>query len=436
VRSTFQPQSAPQSAETRIRLDLHTFGFRPDLSRRSLESRILVSGEKEQHRSSAESVATDVASILKNLNGVYLGPMADYGTDSFDFFEIAYSASEPVAEYLLAGTSYIRNSKALISSTLKAIYLAPAGWGCTETINAAAMVLRVLASIPDDRQQERILLMMQNSEKPSPNVDHGVGLLQASRAFYGSRPTQHYATDIHFAYDRYVSILKELFSLKGILKWMYDNRSQWSWMERDLLDSHSAVSNHSQLRGNYSTNRDLENRNMPIENLHHSDSEMPGYNDSEEEDDDSHFEDDGPSQIYVQGAGHPAVNGLYTRDGRLQDACKYTMEGKYKSESVRFMLFQCNVSNNTKHWYISIVPRNGQPGTSTDIDFYSAPVTESCTNLPPLNVWTKSNEGKDPPPKLAYKDHGSGGEMTGRVEQIWSNSDVVDDGNHGGQTYL
>ena len=69
-----------------------------------------------------------------------------------------------------------------------------------------------------------------------------------------------------------------------------------------------------------------------------------------------------------------------------------------------FSLFQCNVSNNTKHWYISIVPRNSQPGTSTDIDFYSAPVLDSCTEYPPTGTWTKSNEGKEPPPKLVYKN--------------------------------
>jgi ubiquitin carboxyl-terminal hydrolase 9/24 len=131
-------------------------------------------------------------------------------------------------------------------------------------------------------------------------------------------------------------------------------------------------------------------------------------NDSEDEDDDSRFEEmdtyhDVPSEIIVEGAGQPAVNGTYIRDGYFEGACKYSMQGKYNSDVCAFSLFQCNVSNNTKHWYISIVPRNSQPGTSTDIDFYSAPVLDNCTEYPPTGTWTKSNEGRDPPPKLIYK---------------------------------
>jgi hypothetical protein len=41
---------------------------------------------------------------------------------------------------------------ALVVNTLKAIYTAPSGWAGNETLNAALMVLTVLASIPDDRQ--------------------------------------------------------------------------------------------------------------------------------------------------------------------------------------------------------------------------------------------------------------------------------------------
>jgi hypothetical protein len=137
---------------------------------------------------------------------------------------------------------------------------------------------------------------------------------------------------------------------------------------------------------------------------------MAGMNDSEDDDDDdSRFEEmdtyqDVPAEVIVEGAGQPAVNGTYARDGYFEGAAKYIMRGKYNGESCLFSLFQCNVSNNTKHWYISIVPQNSQPGTSTDIDFYSAPVLDNCTEYPPPGTWTKSNEGQDPPPKLLYKE--------------------------------
>ena len=117
-------------------MDLHTFGFRPDLTRRSRDSR--VSTDKEQARSASESVAIDVAS---NLNApVNCGPLAEYVLESFYFFSTAYSANEPMAEHLLAGLCYNRDTESLLFATLKAIYHAPSGWGGNETLNAAIMV--------------------------------------------------------------------------------------------------------------------------------------------------------------------------------------------------------------------------------------------------------------------------------------------------------
>ena len=113
---------------------------------------------------------------------------------------------------------------------------------------------------------------------------------------------------------------------------------------------------------------------------------------------------DGPATVVIGGAGNPSVNGVYTRDGYHERTFKFSKAGDHQGRKCIFSIFKCNVSNNTKHWYISIVPRNSQPGTSTDIDFYSAPVLDNCTEYPPTGTWTKSNEGRDPPPKLIYKN--------------------------------
>ena len=302
-------------------------------------------------------------------------------------------------------------------------------------------VLRILASIPDDYQQKRITYMLLCMEKPNQSADHGAGLLVAARAIHSSRPSQHYNSDIHYAFDRYVLVTKELTHIKAIPHWLYENRQHWSFMERELLDSQQhqnvQVHHHGQMRGNYN-GREPEATSIPLDHHHHSDSDMAGVNDSEEEeDDDSRFEEmetyqDVPSEIIVEGAGQPAVNGVYQRDGYFESACKYSMHGKYKNEACIFSLFQCNVSNNTKHWYISIVPRNSQPGTSTDIDFYSAPVIDNCREYPPAGTWTKSNEGRDPPPKLMFK------ESTPRHDPTVSPGgvEVEDDGTHPGRTYI
>jgi len=396
-----------QSNELRVRLDLHTNGFRPDLSRRSAEALIVTIQGREQKRESSESVAIDCASTLKD-NIPDIGRLAEMGLFTFALYTTACAASEALAEIILAAASYGRDNNLLVVDTLRAIYGAPAGWVGNETLNAALMVLRSIASIPDERQNYRIGYIMNCNERPSPHAETGIGLLSAARAFYSARSNQTYPNEIHYTFDRYVSVLKDLLVLPAFYQWMTDNRNQWSWLERDLLDSHPRVQPH-EVRGDYGR-RVGDPNGMPLDHHNHSDTDdnMPGMNDSEDdEDEDSHFDEmdtyhDSPSRIVVDGAGNPAVNGVYAKDGYFERAFKFSRAAEHNGQPVLFSIFQCNVSNNTKHWYISIVPARGRPGTSADVDFYSAPVTDSCNDLPPLHGWTKSNEGRDPSPNLAF----------------------------------
>ena len=391
---------------------------------------------REQQRPTADSVAADIISYLSN-RVPDLGMLSNLGLFSFHLYATALSASEPLAEHILVGAAFGRDANSLIVSTLKAIYTAPTGWAGNETLSAAMSVLRILASIQDEKQQDRISLMMECDERPAIHIDNGVGLMVAARAFYHTRSTQHYGSEVHYAFDRYVGVLKELLGLQAIFLWMTENRAQWTWMERDLLDHHNSHTN--QMRGDYSGRREGDGSAIQLDHHQHSDSDMPGINDSEEEDDDdSRYEEmepyaAGPSRVVVEGAGNPAVNGVYSRDGYFERACKYSRTGDYKGQNMLFSLFQCNVSNNTKHWYISIVPANGQPGTNTDVDFYSAPVTEACTELPPLTGWTKSNEGEDPPPKLTFRDKGDKLDSRSGREPVWNGAGGEDEDNHGGR---
>jgi len=141
------------------------------------------------------------------------------------------------------------------------------------------------------------------------------------------------------------------------------------------------------------------------------DSVMAGMNDSEDDEDFQHDNSEGkrtpvpndrPFHITVQGAGNPAVNGVYSQDGLFSNACRYAKQGHWNSNDYTFFIFQCQVSDNTRHWYISIVPYSGDPGTGSDIDFYSAPVTEECKHIPPRVGWVLSDEGKDPSPSLEF----------------------------------
>jgi hypothetical protein len=136
---------------------------------------------------------------------------------------------------------------------------------------------------------------------------------------------------------------------------------------------------------------------------------MADMNDSDDDDDEittdafGHVFNEGPYQVVIESAGTPEVNGVYNQDGSFENACKYFREGKWRGVDYRFHIFQCNVSNSTKHWYISIVPYGGNPGTSSDMDFYSAPVTPECIRIPPTIGWVRAPEGQEPSPELSFR---------------------------------
>jgi ubiquitin carboxyl-terminal hydrolase 9/24 len=400
-----------QTNDMRVRHDLHSFGFRPDLTRRSRSSRVVFIGERESQRLPAESVAVDVAEHFKE-RSADLGILGNMGLGyGFHIFSLAHNVCEPLAEYLVAAATYRKTTANIITRTLQMIFSTPNDWGGNETVSAATMILDVIASIPDPDQNNRIATIMQCTEKASRNVAYGAGLLQVARSFHRARQTQHYNNDFHWCFERYIGVLKELRHIYPIFKWMQDNQAEWSFMERELLDAHSVATQENQARGDYAP-RDTGNA-IPLDQHTHSDSDMAGMNDSEDDDEDSQFdavntfgnntENDGPYQIIVEGAGNPAVNGVYVQDGYFEQACRFVKDGLWNKKQRKFYILQCHVSNNTKHWYISIVPSGASAGTSSDIDFYTAPLSDEDRHIPPAKEWTISTEGRSPPPELVFR---------------------------------
>merc|ERR1712008_367456 len=78
--------------------------------------------------------------------------------------------------------------------------------------------------------------------------------------------------------------------------------------------------------------------------------------------------------------------------------------GIWNSHDETFSLFRCRLSDNTRRWYISIVPKNIQPGTNKDSDFYYGAATGDQSELPDTVMWVTAKEnGKDPAPNVTYK---------------------------------
>jgi ubiquitin carboxyl-terminal hydrolase 9/24 len=427
-----------QSNELKLRHDLHTFGFRPDLSRRSHESRLFRVEEQELLRSPTESVAFDVAETFKE-SSLQLGSLANLALSStvHIYAPVAYNVSEQLLEYLGAAATYRRETESLIDRALQTFYIIKDNhWGGNDGAGLVTL-LQIIASVPGDDQQARIGKIMLSTTDVQHNADLGCGVLQMLRRCHHVRQTNQYpGNDVLWAWNRYTDVLKKLHATHPIARWMEENRSQWTFVERDLAESRFVPQRQNLARIDHDP-REYDDILHHDHNTH-SDSDMAGMHDSEEEDEDSHFNDldlgpsgnDGPTHVVVQGAGNPAVDGTYSQDGFFESACRYVKDGYWGPQRTKFYIFLCNVSNNTKHWYISIVPYGSNPGTSSDIDFYTAPMTETSRHLPPQTGWVKTSEGKDPVPTLdwrvTYESENESPERVGTGTLVEDENDVQD----------
>ena len=406
-----------QSNEGKVQLDLHAFGFRPDLSRRSHNARVFMFNERENDRKPAESVAVDVAESLEG--PINLGTLANHAISSSPhLYALAYDVSEPLGEYLVAASVFKRDPEALITQLLLTIHRTPNDWGGNLSVNTATRALSVIVSVPDEHQNARIALIMHNTHPVARSAEYGAGLLHVLRVYQRGRQTQHYTSDFHWGFERYLGVLKDLRRIYPVYLWMNDNREKWSFVEREIIDNRASGQYQSQQqRGDYGQRETDGHLSYPVDSLpadHQSntDSDMANPHESEYDDEDSQCDNvdnygqrqtnTGPYQIVIENAGAPDVNGTYNQDGYFEGACKYSRVGRWKNGNYRFYIFQCNVSNNTRHWYISIVPSGGSPGTSADIDFYTSSVNTDCSTVPPLKSWSKGPEGIEPPPVLRF----------------------------------
>jgi hypothetical protein len=105
--------------------------------------------------------------------------------------------------------------------------------------------------------------------------------------------------------------------------------------------------------------------------------------------------------VVVKGCGVPEINGYFTPDGSHDGASKYTKRTLYRGQETEFLLFRCQLTDDTRRWYISIVPMNAHPGTTNDIDFYISP-RGGDGSLPPRHDWLRisENEGLNPAPEV------------------------------------
>ncbi|KAL3922628.1 MAG: hypothetical protein SGILL_002107, partial [Bacillariaceae sp.] len=248
-----------------------------------------------------------------------LGDLGDVGMRNVYFYEIVCTANEELGEYMLASACLRTNpdvSMPIIGLALRLVAQAANSWNGNEYLSVVVSMLKVVATIPDGQQSQRIRTIMLYTDQSENNRPRG--LLAAGR-IYHSRAAQSYQQDIVYAYDRYVQVVKELFYAQSVSEWMSEHRDAWSFMERELFEPHHHVG-HGQSRGGYAASREPDDGGLPLDHHHHSDSDgMHGIHDSED-DEESRMEEmelynDGPAAVVIEGAGNKVVNGTYARDG-------------------------------------------------------------------------------------------------------------------------
>ena len=267
-------------------------------------------------------------------------------------------------------------------------------------------VFKVLVAIPDERQNDRICVLMINDDKARNGV---TGLM----VFGEDLVNRYQYNDTYYSgiIERYAELIKDLREQRAVDNWMVKNKSRWAWMNEEP-EMRSDASPPLPSRNEYSGRQGggaSQQQSTPSNLQNHSDSDANGAihdsdDDALDDDDDSRFGPDDTVWDYmiVEGCGIPQVNGTYKRSGSADKVPKYLKNTLYDGKDEDFMIFRCLLSDLTRRWYISIVPRNIHPGTTKDIDFYAAPIPHERTTLPPKEGWTavKGVSNADPSPRV------------------------------------
>ena len=445
-----------------VRSDLHTFGFRQDLSRRSESLR---RKRKGGGRDAIEYVVDNIESIVMDVESTRsftpLSDLCELGLTSFSFYACAYTRSESLASYLLATVGLKRRLGTLLVEALEVLSRTPTNWGGSETSNVCQFVstvhifflrnstimkmfnlfqiFKVLVALPDEFREERLNLLFNCNRQCAPYATSGVGLLVAAKELSHRSPTQRFATEFRFqdAVDRYIEIVRDLYSCNSFVKeWMDERENEWIWIRdwqnhsNENPNSASVVENEPGIQFPSYANAVSRSINHSQARGHSTDTEI-GFVQDEESDDDyspEHEQDlytlrdrvqrgKGPRHVRVDGAGISAINGRYVFTRNIDSCPAYEKNGFWNNKEVTFTLYRWTMQEDGKSWFISILPPNANPGGNTDVDFYCF---KGQYRFPPVGEWSECRpQGRHPNPTIRHEPSG--------LQNEGYDSDSVDD---------
>ena len=186
----------------------------------------------------------------------------------------------------------------------------------------------------------------------------------------------------------------------AISSWMQRNREPWAWMNNDprpeMMHPMQARSDHDARRGG-----------NPYQHSHHDQNSIDD-DDSQNEDGSrsGEYEEESRLRVVIMDCGVAEINGTYKKSGLYDCVPKFVCTSRYNGRDEEFSIFRCRLTDNTRRWYISIVPMTTHPGTTQDIDFYASlpdmdgfPPSEGWVTIGPTSQPT-AGRGVDPPPRV------------------------------------
>ncbi len=201
--------------------------------------------------------------------------------------------------------------------------------------------------------------------------------------------------------DRYIEAIKEMQKVRAVSKWMSENRQKLAWIDQ-ALETQQNREGRGYRQREFSSGRDRDVIQYDHNNSDPEQNEIMNY--SEESDGDYGGHEYKPGSVLVRGAGMAEVNGVYTSTRKFDGVPKFSKLGMYNSEQREFSLFRCVLSDQTRRWYISVIPPNMKPGTNKDIDFYFCPATGMENETPHEGNWEPSSKdsGLSPAPTVEW----------------------------------
>lgn len=373
-------REAVHNSEFQVQSELYAFGFRPNLSRRHNDCRWYASDENNHPYCLREQIAMDLDRNHTALSQINY--FTEIGLQNLNFLNFASSNGKCMAEYLLAASAYGKDTQKVMFESLDHLHGQIGSWvGGSSDGHAPLiiMIFSILTAIPDNRQSDRVDTLMLSDDRDSRS-----GLMVMGERLVREYPN-NYQARAHA--ERYIECVAQFQKQREVSKWMSRNHSHCAWMEPET----QARNDHSGRRGGPA--------------LHLQNHDPNAVDDSDIDDDDSRSdEEESFREIIVKGAGAPEINGIYKRAGAFDHAPKYTRAVRYNGMDEEFSLFRCRLTDNTRRWYISIVPMNAHPGTTKDIDFYAAVPSREDNNsfLPPGKGWMciPGSGGAMPPPEV------------------------------------